>query len=162
VKYVLALALCAASAPAIPAAAQPAGMAAMQYYVGTWSCLATPRGRPTEKATSTFTLDSGLPRQWVVAPPQGKMRGAFVFSSAVTYDADQRRFVSTYLDNAAGWEVSVAPPWNGNTERWTDLSTDSGKLSRTEIMRAGRNAFRVTAFDMKTGRTELRVSCARR
>ncbi|MGA8575414.1 MAG: hypothetical protein WB609_06945 [Candidatus Cybelea sp.] len=40
---------------AVPAAAQPStGMAAMQYYVGTWSCMAGNVGQPPVKATATF------------------------------------------------------------------------------------------------------------
>ena len=63
---------------AAPAGAQSTvGMGAMQYYVGTWSCMAGSIGTPPSKATSTYTLDGGIMRQWVEVPAQGKMTKAY-------------------------------------------------------------------------------------
>jgi hypothetical protein len=62
------------------------GMGPEQYYVGTWNCMAGPVGKPPSKATATFTLDSGVLRQWVLVPAQGKMKTAYVIEIATTYD----------------------------------------------------------------------------
>ena len=55
---------------AAPAGAQmmsgTSSMSGMQYYVGTWSCMAGSVGQPQSKATATFTMESGLLRQYVV------------------------------------------------------------------------------------------------
>jgi hypothetical protein len=39
------------------------GAAALQYYVGTWSCQAGAVGKPASKSTVTYTFDSGLLRK---------------------------------------------------------------------------------------------------
>ena len=52
------LALFAFVAAAVtPAGAQtPGGMAAMQYYVGTWACTGGGAGEPPSNATATYTI----------------------------------------------------------------------------------------------------------
>ena len=67
---------------ALPAAAQSgAGTSALQYYVGTWSCMGGPPGQPPSKATITYTLDSGILRQTIDAPMQGRMKKAYMSSN---------------------------------------------------------------------------------
>jgi hypothetical protein len=140
-----------AVAIAAPAGAQPAvGMGAMQYYVGTWSCLAGSVGRPPAKATATFAIDSGVMRQWVSVPAQGKMTKPYVLSIATNYDAKNRHYVQTFLDNDAGWSVSFAKPWTGNTEQWTDQSTADGKLGHSQTVRTSRNTFTFAGYPTLT------------
>ena len=44
---------------AVPAIAQDSsGMAAMQYYVGTWACAAV--GEPDSNSTATYTITNGV------------------------------------------------------------------------------------------------------
>jgi hypothetical protein len=132
---------------AAPASAQPmTGMAALQYYVGTWSCMAGPIGSPPSTATASYTIDSGVMREWVVVPVQGKMTSPYVLSIATTYDAKNGRYVETFLDNTAGWSVSFAQPWTGNTEQWTDQSTYNGKLGRSQTIRTDQNSFTFTGY----------------
>lgn len=154
---VLALALAA------PAAAQPAtGMAAMQYYVGTWSCQAGPPGSPPSTATATFTLDSGILRQWVVVPPQGKMTTAYVISFATTYDAKNGRYVETEIDNQGGWSISYATPWTGNTEQWIDQATMDGKPGHGQTVRTDQNSFSFTGYPTTTSmQPDFQGSCNR-
>jgi hypothetical protein len=130
-----------------PASAQSmTGMAALQYYVGTWSCMAGPVGSPPSTATATYTIDSGVMREWVVVPPQGKMTSTYALNIATTYDAKNGRYVETFLDNTSGWSVSFAQPWTGNTEQWTDQSTSTGKLGHGQTIRTDQNSFTFTGY----------------
>jgi hypothetical protein len=136
---------------AAPASAQPTtGMAALQYYVGTWSCTAGPIGSPPSTATATYTIDSGVMREWVVVPPQGKMTNPYVLSIATTYDAKNGRYVEALLDNTASWSVSFAQPWTGNTEQWMDQSTSTGTLHHGQTVRTNQNSFTFTDYPTAT------------
>jgi hypothetical protein len=136
---------------AAPASAQPmTGMAAMQYYVGTWSCQAGPIGSPPSTATATFTIDSGVMRQWVAVPAQGKMTSSYALSIATTYDPKNGRYVETFLDNMGNWTISFAQPWTGNTEQWTDQSSNDGKLGRSQTVRTDQNSFTFTSYPTVT------------
>jgi hypothetical protein len=148
---------------AAPAIAQSTGgMAAMQYYVGTWSCQAGPVGSPPSNATATFTIDSGLMREWVVVPPQGKMTAPYVLSIATTYDAKNGRYVQTLTDNLGGWSVSSAMPWTGNTEQWADQSTNDGKLGRAQTVRTDQNSFTFTGYHPPTAtKPDFAGTCSR-
>lgn len=147
---------------AAPAAANPStGMAAMQYYVGTWSCMAGNVGQPLSKATTTFTIDSGLMRQWVVVPAQGKMTKPYVLNIITSYDAKSGRYVETQLDNMAGWSVSSAKPWTGNTEQWTDQFS-STKLGHSQVVRTNQNSFAFMGFSTVTSmKPNFKGSCTR-
>jgi hypothetical protein len=153
---ILALALVA------PAGAQPAaGMAAMQYYVGTWSCLAGPPGQPPQKATATYTADSGILRQWVSVPAQGKMTKAYALASSLTYDAKNQRYVSDSLDNTNSWGVSYVT-MTGNTEHWMDHATSDGKLGHATLVRTNKNSFALTGYSTPTGtKADFHVACTR-
>ena len=111
------------------------GANALQYYVGTWSCVAGNVGQTPSKATATYTLTSGLLHESVDVPPSGKMKIAYVGSSSITYDAKNHRYVETWLGNDAGWSISYAKPWSGNTETWDDVQNSTGKLGRNVIVR---------------------------
>ncbi len=147
---------------AAPAAAQPpAGMAAMQYYVGTWSCVAGNVGQPSVKATATFTMDSGLMREWVVVPAQGKMTKPYVINIATSYDAKNGRYAETQIDNLAGWSVSFAKPWTGNTEHWTDQA-NSGKLGHGQTVRTNQNSFAFMSYPTVTStKPNFKGTCTR-
>ncbi|MBV8531154.1 MAG: hypothetical protein JO104_07530, partial [Candidatus Eremiobacteraeota bacterium] len=55
-------------------------MAAMQYYVGAWTCTGGPVGQKPTTANLTYTLDDNVLRQWVNVSPQGKMTKPYVLS----------------------------------------------------------------------------------
>lgn len=152
-KRALALAVLA-FAFAAPAGAQPAtGMAAMQYYVGTWNCVAGPVGSPQSTATATFTIDAGVMREWVFVPAQGKMTTPYALSTATTYDAKNGRYVETFLDNQGAWSISVAKQWTGNTEQWSDQTTADGKLGHAQTIRTDQNNFSFTGYPTPTSTT---------
>ena len=135
----VALFTCIAAA-SVPAAAQtPSGMAAMQYYVGTWACSAA--GEPDSNSTSTYSIENGIMNESVVVPAQGKLTAPYQLTIAMTFDAKNDRYVKTLLDNQATWSVSFAKPFTGNVEEWADNVTNDGKLGHTEIVRTDRNAF---------------------
>jgi len=162
VRNVLGL-LALAALGAAPIGAQAAtGMAAMQYYVGTWTCTGGMTGQAPAKATLTNTLDSGVMRQWIVVPPQGKMKMQYTLSVAVTYDAKNGRYVQTGLDNQAGWWVSYAKPFTGNTEQWADHMNNTGKLGRSEVMRSDQNSYVYTGYDtMAATKPNFKTACRR-
>lgn len=144
-----------------PAGAQPApGMAAMQYYVGSWSCAATNVGRPPTTATLTYTLDTGVLRQWVIVPAQGKMTQPYVISIATTYDAKNGRYVQTGLDSIAAWWVSYGT-LSGNTEQWTDHA-NSDKLGRAQAVRTDDNSFVFMGYDtVASTQPNFQATCRR-
>jgi hypothetical protein len=146
-----------------PMAAQSAsGMAAMQYYVGTWSCSAGMVGRAASTATATYTLDSGVLRAWIDVPKQGKMKSAYAFSEATTYDAKSGRYVQTQLDNLARWSVAFEKPWTGNTESWTDHATSDGKLTRGHTVRVSQNAFTFEGYPtLSAAKPDFKGACRR-
>ena len=138
------------------------GMAAMQYYVGAWSCTAGNVGQPLVKATATFTIDSGLMHQSVVVPAQGKMTKPYVLSIATSYDAKNGRYVETQLDNMGGWSVSSAKPWTGNTEQWTDQSSSTGKLGHGQTVRTNHNSFAFMGYHSMTSmKPNFKGTCTR-
>jgi hypothetical protein len=152
-----------AVALAAPAGAQPAtGMGAMQYYVGSWSCVAGSPMGPPSTATTNFVAGNGILRQWVSVPMQGKMKGPYAISIAITYDGKKGRFVETTLDSNGAWSIDEAKPWSGNTEFWTDSSTSDGKLGRSQIVRTDKNNFVLTAYATPTSaKPNFKVTCKR-
>lgn len=134
-----------------PSAAQSAtGMAAMQYYVGSWSCMAGDTGRPKQKANVTYSMDDGVLRMWVVVPKQGKMTNDYAFQSAMVYDAKAGHYVQSNLDTQAAWSISTAKPWSGNTEVWYDKQSNNGKLGRGETVRTTQNSFSFKSYASAT------------
>lgn len=138
------------------------GMGPLRYYVGTWSCTAGSVGQPPVKAAATYTLDSGLLREWILVPAQGKMKSAFALASVTTYDAQKRRYVQTWLGNDAGWSVDYAKPWTGNTEIWVDYARANGKLQRNVTVRSDQNHFSFRGYPTVTStKADFRGSCSR-
>jgi hypothetical protein len=95
---------------------------AMGYYVGTWTCVAGPIGKPQANATATYVMNGSILNESVSVPAQNSMKGPYSLSFAISYDGTGR-YIQTMLDNYGSWGVSYAPPWTGNTEQWTDLTT---------------------------------------
>ena len=151
---------------AAPAGAQMmsgmSSMSGMQYYVGTWSCMAGNVGQPQSKATATFTMESGLLRQYVVVPAQGKMKNAYTLEIVTAFDAKKHRYVQTGLGNDAGWWVAAAQPWTGNTETWMDVSNAAGKLGRGVTVRTNQNTYAFMSYPSPTSmKVVFKGSCTR-
>jgi hypothetical protein len=127
-------------------AADPMG--ALQFFVGTWSCIEHPPNKPSLSSTFTFVMESGLLRQWIVRPKQGSMRAPYVVNSTFAYDSTHRRYVQTEMDNEAAWWVSAADSWQGDTLHWVDLST-STTLSRWEMTRVDPATFTIRSFSRR-------------
>lgn len=144
----LALAVILGAATSAQAASGPA---ALQYYVGTWSCQAGPVGQAPAKATVTYALDGSLLRQSVEIPAQGKMTKPSAISIATSYDAKAGRFVQTGMDTSGSWWVSSAQPWSGNTEQWTDHANSDNRLGRSQVVRTNQNSFTFTDYPSLTG-----------
>jgi hypothetical protein len=150
-------------AAAAPMSAQSAsGMAAMQYYVGSWSCTGAMTGQPSFHATATFTLDNGILRQWVSVPPFGKMKQAYYLTFAASYDPKHQRYLQTSLDNLGGWTTSSAKPFTGNTEHWTDTASSDPKLGWGETVRVDQNTYTYSGYASMSSKTpNFKVTCTR-
>ena len=159
----LALSALALAVIIVPAGAQAAtGMAAMQYYVGTWSCSAGNVGQTPSKATATYALDSGVLQGSVLVPAQGKMTKPYAFSAATSYDSKSGRYVQTSLDNQSVWSVSYAKPWTGNTEMWMDHASSTGKLTHGTTVRTNATSFSFAGYPTLTSTTpNFKGSCTR-
>jgi hypothetical protein len=123
-----------------------AGMGPMQYYVGSWSCMAGPTGKPASKATATYTLDSGVLRGWILVPPQGKMKSSYALEIVTTYDAKNHRFVQVQLGNDSNWSLDYAKPWTGNTEQWVDHANSMPPLGHSQTIRTSQNRFDFVSY----------------
>lgn len=157
--FAVAILVCCCAAPV---AAQTPGMSAMKYYVGSWSCSGGPIGQPPAKATTTYTLDHDVMHQWADVPAQGKIPTPIVISFDFTYDTKKHQYVQTSLDNTGYWEISVAKPWTGNTEQWTDKANSDNKLGHGTLVRTTANAYTFTGYPTLTStKASFRVSCKR-
>jgi hypothetical protein len=138
------------------------GAAALQYYVGTWSCEAGSVGQPPSKATAIYTLDSGLLHEAVTVPAQAKMTKPYTLSIATSYDAKKGRYVQTATDNNGAWWVSSAQPWTGNTEVWTDQANSANKLGRGQTIRTSANSFSFTGYPSASAtKPDFKGTCTR-
>jgi hypothetical protein len=126
------------------------GAAALQYYVGTWSCQAGAIGKLASKSTVIYTFDSGLLREWVDVPPHGKMVTPYVNSITTSYDAEKGRYIQTGMDNEGNWWVSFAEPWTGNTEQWTNHVSSDNNVRRYTWVRTNWNTFSFTEYPSRT------------
>lgn len=148
---------------AVPIGAQSAaGMGAMQYYVGTWTCSGGPIGQKPVNATVTYTLDDNVMRQWVTIAPQGRMTKPYVLNSTTTWDAKNRRYAQAGLDSDAEWWISYAKPFSGHVEEWTEHSKSSGKLGKSTTTRTSDAAFTFASYpSTSAAKPDFRVSCHR-
>jgi hypothetical protein len=144
-----------------PASAQtPAGMAAMQYYVGNWACVAV--DEPDSNSTATYVIENGVMRDVVVVPAQGKMTTPYELVITTTFDPKNNRYVQTSLDNQPTWAVSFAKPFAGNTEEWVNTATDTGKLGRVEVVRTSAKAFDIIGYSTTSQtKSDYKVTCQR-
>ena len=58
------------------------------------------------QATATYTLDSGLLREFIMVPAGGAMKYAYTLQISITYDAKHHRFVDVGAGNDGGWWVA--------------------------------------------------------
>jgi hypothetical protein len=123
-------------------------MHALQFFVGTWSCIEHPQDKAALSSTFTFVMEPGLLRQRIVRPKQGAMRAPYVVNSTFAYDSTHRRYIQTEMDNEAAWWVSAADSWQGDTLHWVDLST-STTLSRWEMTRVDPATFTIRSFSKR-------------
>lgn len=138
------------------------GAGALQYYVGSWSCEAGVPGKPPSKAMATYTLDSGVLREWVTVPPTGKMKSAFALEIVTVYDAKSKRYTQTGLGNDAGWWVDYAAPWSGNTEKWVDHANSTPPLGHSMTVRTDQNHFTFESYaSMTATKPNFKGTCTR-
>ncbi len=147
---------------AVPAAAQSSsGTSALQYYVGTWSCTGGPPGHQNQKATITYTFDSGVLHQTIQAPKQGSMKTAYVSTTSTTYDGKNNRYISAGVSNDPS---SFTGMWtmSGNVETSRDMWVSSGKLGHGQTVRNNNNMFTYTGYNtMSATKPDFKAACRR-
>ena len=143
---------------AAPASAS-GGMSAMQYYVGSWTCVAGNTGEKPVNATVEYTLNDGVLRQSVLVPAQGKMKTAYALTILYSWDAKKDRYISAQTDNTGAWSVAYAKPWTGSTEQWIDIA-NSAKPTHNTTVRDSANAFHFMGYPSATSMTpNFKGSC---
>lgn len=146
----------------VPTAAQSAsGTSALQYYVGTWSCVGKAAGQPATTATLTYTLDSGVLRQTLMAPKMGSMKQAYVSSTSTTYDPKGNRYLSAGVSNDPSSFTSMYTI-SGNTESSKDTWVSSGSPGRATTVRTNQNSFSYTGYATATAtKPSFTATCKR-
>jgi hypothetical protein len=131
----------------VAAKAQAAtGMAAMQYYVGTWSCLTGSVGRTTYKTVEIYTIESGIMREVYLTPVQGSMKKPYALNLLTAYDSKNERYVAAYLDDGGDWTIADIT-LNGNVEQWAYRFDNTGKITgRGTVIRSDHNHFTFTSY----------------
>lgn len=138
------------------------GMAAMQYYVGRWNCMAGAIGQSPSRAQLTYTLDSGILRTLVYVPAQARMKRSYTLSFATTYDAKHDRYVQASNDTDGASAISFIRMPNDNLEQWTDYAAANQKLGHGRTVRYGQNNFTVMGYPSLTSmRADFKAVCRR-
>lgn len=151
-----------AVAPAGAQTAGPSDVGNLGYYVGTWSCLAGNTGQRPMHATATYTLDSGLLREFVMAPAGGMMKYPYTLNITIVYDAKRHRFIDVGAGNDGGWWSSYAKPWTGQTETWIDTASTDSSLGRSQTVRESHDRFTFMDWDKTVGgKVVFKGTCTR-
>lgn len=166
-RTALGFAILAASL-SLSAGAQPTGMDAMRYYVGTWTCKGAPVGKgysvTVSTGTATFSLANGVLHEQLTIPPKDEQAKPYTLNVRTTFDAAKDRYVSASMDSNENWSVMYAPPFiGGKLEHWTDHQTSSGKRGHTDVMRYNQSMFATFAFPTtdRKGQPDFRSFCHR-
>jgi hypothetical protein len=136
------------------------GMAAMQYYAGSWTCTGGTIGEKPGTATVAYTLSDGVMNQLVTVAATGKMK-SYALSSSTTYDSKNGRFIQAGVDTNSAWWVTYGSV-SGNTEAWTDHLTSSGKPGHGKTVRTNQSSFEYDGYPTVTAtKPNFHVSCHR-
>lgn len=129
------------------------GMAAMQYYVGTWSCMGGPVGKQPGHATLKYTMSGDILQQWIQAPK------GYIQSASTSYDSKNGRYINAGVANDNTWFISYTT-LTGNTESSVDRANDSGKLGRGTTVRTSNTNFTYTGYPtVSGGKADFKATC---
>jgi hypothetical protein len=129
------------------------GMAAMQYYVGTWSCIGGAIDKQPFHFTVRYTEDAAILQIWVQAAK------GYVQSGSLRYDSKNDRYVEAAVANDDTWFVAYRTI-SGNTETSVDHATSDGKLGRLVTVRTSGTSFTSTTYPgLSGGKAVLRWTC---
>lgn len=107
----------------------------LAYMQGTWTCHSMLRGKDRP---DTYTGAMALNGRYIVAhdtaPPFDQYRTAAVNSEFYyTYDPQNKRYISTEMDDFGGYGFATSSGWQGNNIVWTDKSAPDGSVAVTTI-----------------------------
>jgi hypothetical protein len=129
------------------------GMAAIQYYVGTWSCIGGAIDRPPFHFTVRYSMNAAILQSWLQAPK------GYVQSSSITYDSKNDRYVDAAVANDGTWFVAYRTI-RGNTETSADHATSDGTLGRLVVARTNNASFTSTGYSsLSGGKAFFKATC---
>lgn len=137
------------------------GMAAMQYYVGKWSCLTGAIGRTPHKTVETYTIESGIMREVYTVPVQRSIANTYTSNILTAYNSKNERYVAALLDASADWIIADVT-LNGNVEQWTYRSNSAGKPGRGTATRGDHDHFTFISFpSLDATKPDFKETCQR-
>jgi hypothetical protein len=129
------------------------GIAAMQYYVGAWSCIGGPVDKQPFHFGVKYTMNADILQIWAQVPK------GYVQSSSLRYDSKNDRFVEVAVANDDTWFVAYRTI-SGNKETSVDHVTSDGKLGRLVTVRTSRTSYTSTIYPgLSGGKALLRWTC---
>jgi hypothetical protein len=141
-----------ALAVALPARSAT-GMAAMQYYVGSWSCTGGTIGKKMLHASLKYTMDGDILQNWI------HVSDGYVQSGSISYDSKNDRYVNAGVANDNTWFVNYMT-LSGNTETSVDHATADGKLGHGVTVRTSNTSFTYTGYPtVSGGNPNFKASC---
>jgi hypothetical protein len=130
------------------------GMAALQYYVGTWSCTSGAIGKQPFHFTAKYAMNGDILQSRLYSKE-------FVQGSSLTYDSKNHRYIDAAVLNDGTWFVAYATI-SGRTETSIDHVTSDGKLGRLIIVRTSSTSFDSTIYSAVSGGKALIKSTCRK
>ena len=131
------------------------GIAAMQYYVGTWSCIGGVTDKQPFHFTVKYTMNAAILQTWVQAS------SGYVQSGSLRYDSKNRRFVEVAVASDDTWFVAYRT-MSGNTETSVDHVTSDGQLGRLVTERTSSTSYTAATYPgFSGGKALFRWTCRR-
>jgi hypothetical protein len=110
-------------------------LSSMSFFVGTWKCEGTVRGK-TRPDTLTFSM--ALDGRWLMshdeAPPFDQFRTRPVITDSwMTYNPLNKLWVSTSVDNFGGYGMATSPGWKGSQMTTTVTVSNDGTMGHDTL-----------------------------
>jgi hypothetical protein len=109
----------------------PAELAQLRTFVGTWTCDGKSpalQGAPERRVRATVKIGPDLDGFWYSVRYEEAEAGGLRGQAYWGYDAAQKHFVETAIDNAGGVGSSTSPGWQADRFVWTgDVVLDGAR-----------------------------------
>jgi hypothetical protein len=110
-------------------------LSSMNYFIGTWKCVAMIRGK---SRPDTVTFSTSMEGHWIlahdVAPPFDQYRSRPITSdSYMTYNSLNHLWVQTYIDDFGAYGMATSPGWKGSSITWTSTVANDGSTGHDTL-----------------------------